>query len=97
MTADLAQAILRRAYELDAENLDQQAQRLGVDSWLALTAWLEFAEIETEGYMLLTAVLPENRVLEIADGQGGLPSTAQMFWIAITLRDELEYSLHTDG
>ena len=96
MTADLAQIILRRAYALDGVNLDQQAQRLGADNWLALTAWLEFSVTGTGGgFDMMTAALPDDRTLRITDARGDLPASADTFWLGIldNIGDE-EYSLN---
>ena len=96
MTADLAQDIMRRAYDLDGPNLDRQAQRLGADGWLALTAWIEFSETGTGGGLeMLTASLPEERTLGITDGQADLPTSADTFWLGVLDEDgHEEYGLH---
>jgi len=84
MTAELPSRILARAYALDAGSLDAQAQRLGATNWEELTRELDFGEHDSGGgCLMLQAALPQDHVMEITDGEAGLPQDDSKFYLSI--------------
>ena len=88
MTADLEQAILHGAYQLDSSGLDAVARRLGADDFAALTAGLDFYGWDSGGgCMMLAAELPDEHLLQLTDGEVDVPRDLDHWCVGIVDRD----------
>ncbi|GGJ71305.1 hypothetical protein [Deinococcus aquiradiocola] len=93
MIVELAQRIAGRAYELDPGGLQKTMTRLGLEGWPEAIQHLQFQEIGTGGgCSLLSAFLqdPEEHQVIITDGEAGIPSSPDRFWLAIVDAEDTE-------
>ena len=82
----LGTQILKRAYALDATNLDATAYLLGKQGWAELVEGMELEEADTGGgFAMLTGELPDlGYFLSITDGESSLPRSTEDFYVGIT-------------
>jgi len=81
----LALPIARRAHELEGRRLDDFAREIQFENWMALTLSLDFFEEDTGGgFGCLSAELPDGYTLMITDGEAGLPSHIDKFYLSIS-------------